>query len=59
MTFRLTSAAYRELREALEFYERQQAGLGMRFLVVIESAIDRLPIESRRASFLAIPRFWR
>jgi len=50
MTFRLTSAAHRELREALEFYESQQAGLGIRFLDEIDSAINRI---------LAMPQAWR
>lgn len=50
MTFRFASVAHLEIRAALEYYERQQAGLGARFLDEVESAISRI---------LAMPQAWR
>ena len=47
--YRFTSAALSELSEALTYYEREQPGLGVRFLDEISSAIDRI---------LRFPRAW-
>jgi plasmid stabilization system protein ParE len=40
--YRFTSAALSELKEALAYYEREQAGLGLRFLDEIDSALNRI-----------------
>jgi plasmid stabilization system protein ParE len=50
MTFRFTSAAHREVAEALNYYERQQIGLGVKFLDELEASIARV---------LAMPEAWR
>jgi len=42
MKYRLLSVAAEDLAEAIEFYERQSAGLGSRFLDEFEAAIQRL-----------------
>lgn len=34
--------AFDELRSAIEYYEQQQAGLGTRFLDVIEASLDTI-----------------
>jgi plasmid stabilization system protein ParE len=41
-SYRFTSAALSELKEALAYYEREQPGLGLRFLNEIDSAVDRI-----------------
>ena len=48
-TYRFTSAALSELKEAMTYYEREQPGLGLAFLNEIDSAIDRI---------LRFPRGW-
>ncbi len=50
MTYRFTSAANREIRKELLYYERQAPGLGQKFLDEIESAIARV---------LAMPHAWK
>src|SRR5262245_33033812 len=47
--YRFTSAALSELREATIYYERQESGLGIKFLDEIEAATDRI---------LRFPRAW-
>ena len=42
MNVRFTSAAYRELTEAAEFYEDKQPGLAHRFLSEVEAAVERI-----------------
>ena len=42
MNVRFASAAYRELTEAAEYYERQQPGLADRFLSEVEEAVGRI-----------------
>jgi plasmid stabilization system protein ParE len=42
MNVRLTSAAYRELAAAAEYYEDQQAGLADRFLAAVAEAMERI-----------------
>ncbi len=50
MTYRYTSAALNELRDALVAYERKEPGLGGRFLAEVDSAIARI---------LMAPEAWR
>jgi plasmid stabilization system protein ParE len=40
--YRFTSAALSELKEAVVYYEREEAGLGLRFLDEIDSAVNRI-----------------
>ena len=47
--YRFTSAALSELREAALYYERNQAGLGLKFLDEIDETVDRI---------LRFPRAW-
>lgn len=42
MNVRFTSAAYRELTEAAEYYEGRQSGLADRFLTEVEAAVGRI-----------------
>ena len=42
MTLRLVSVAERELAEAVEYYEREQSGLGGRFLDEIQATLLRI-----------------
>lgn len=42
MNARFTSAAERELKEAIEFYEAAENGLGSRFLDEVEAAVARI-----------------
>lgn len=42
MNVRFTSAAERELRQAIEFYEAAENGLGSRFLDEVEAAVARI-----------------
>ncbi len=42
MIVRLSRAAYLELREAREYYEHEQSGLGQRFLDDVEHARERI-----------------
>lgn len=42
MNFRFTSAAYRELTAAVEYYESQQPGLADRFLSAVEDTAERI-----------------
>lgn len=42
MKARFTSAAERELQEAVEFYEAVENGLGARFLDEVEAAVSRV-----------------
>jgi plasmid stabilization system protein ParE len=42
VSVRFTSTAERELREAIEFYEAAENGLGARFLDEVEAAIARI-----------------
>ena len=42
MNVRFTSAAERELKEAMEFYEAAENGLGSRFLDEVEAAVARI-----------------
>lgn len=42
MNVRFTSAAYRELTEAAEYYEGKQPGLAHRFLSEVEAALERI-----------------
>ncbi len=42
MKVRLTSVAEGELKEAVEFYEAAENGLGTQFLVEVESAVERI-----------------
>ncbi len=42
MNIRFTSAARRELAEAVEYYERTQSGLGNRFLRAVEACAERI-----------------
>jgi hypothetical protein len=39
---RFTSAAEEDLREAIEFYEAAEQGLGAKFLSEVESALGRI-----------------
>jgi plasmid stabilization system protein ParE len=48
-TYRLTSAALSELREATLYYERKEPGLGLKFLDEIDDTVDRI---------LRFPRAW-
>lgn len=41
-TYRFTSAALPELKEAMTYYEREQPGLGLAFLNEIDSAVNRI-----------------
>ena len=41
-TYRLTSAALSELREATLYYERKEPGLGLKFLDEIDDTVDRI-----------------
>lgn len=50
MTARFTSSAETELKEAIEFYEAAENGLGSRFLDEVEAAVGRI---------LAHPHAWR
>jgi plasmid stabilization system protein ParE len=50
MTYRLTSAAEREIQSALEYYESVEHGLGVKFLNELQAAIDRI---------LAMPHAWK
>ena len=50
MDFRFTSAALQELREALQYYENVENGLGSRFLNEVEAAVARI---------LESPEAWR
>ena len=50
MDFRFTSAALQELREALQYYENVENGLGSRFLNEVEGAVARI---------LEAPEAWR
>jgi hypothetical protein len=50
MTYRFTSAALRELRDALLDYESKEQGLGARFLAEVDGAIARI---------LMAPEAWR
>lgn len=52
MNARFTSVAELELKEAMEFYERVQAGLGAEFLAEVEAA-TRL-IETHPQAWLAL-----
>ena len=49
-TYRLTSAALSELREATLYYERKEPGLGLEFLDEIDDTVDRI---------VKFPRAWR
>ena len=40
--YRFTSAALSELRQAIEYYEERENGLGASFLSEIENTIDRI-----------------
>ena len=42
MNIRFTSAAHRELAEAIEYYESKQSGLGNRFLRAVEACAERI-----------------
>ena len=42
MNVRFTSAAYRELIEATEYYEGEQPGLAYRFLSEVEVTVERI-----------------
>ena len=42
MKVRFTAAAHQEVREALEYYEGQEEGLGAKFLNELESTISRI-----------------
>jgi len=42
MSVRFASAAQRELKEAIEFYESAENGLGARFLEEVEAAVERI-----------------
>lgn len=42
MTYRLTSAALRELREVSLHYDSKTAGLGSRFLDAVEDSVKRI-----------------
>jgi len=42
MNARFTSAAESELKEATEFYESAENGLGARFLDEVEAAVERI-----------------
>lgn len=42
MIVHFSAAARIELREAVEFYERQQRGLANRFLAEVETAVERI-----------------
>ena len=42
MNARFSAAASLELREAIEFYEQQQPGLGLRFLNEVEKTVERI-----------------
>ena len=42
MNIRFTSAARRELVEAVEYYESKQSGLGYRFLRAVEACAERI-----------------
>jgi hypothetical protein len=50
MTYRFTSAALSELRDALLAYESKERGLGGRFLVEVDGTIARI---------LMAPEAWR
>jgi plasmid stabilization system protein ParE len=50
MTYRFTSAANKELRAALLFYEEAETGLGAKFLDEIEATIERI---------CSMPQAWR
>ena len=41
-TYRFTSAALSELREATLYYEENETGLGARFLDEIDVTVDRI-----------------
>ena len=41
-TYRFTSAALSEVREATLYYEQQEKGLGVTFLNEIDDAVDRI-----------------
>ena len=45
--YRLTSAALSELREATLYYEREEPGLGRRFLDEVDDTIDRIVLFPR------------
>jgi toxin ParE2 len=47
--YRLTSAALSELREATLYYEREEPGLGRKFLDEVDDTIDRI---------ILFPRAW-
>ena len=42
MRLRFTSAAERELADALDYYEKVEKGLGGKFLVEVESATEQM-----------------
>jgi plasmid stabilization system protein ParE len=50
MTFRFSSAAHTEISSALEYYEEQEKGLGLKFLNELEAAIGRV---------VAMPHAWK
>ncbi|HEX7722770.1 MAG TPA: type II toxin-antitoxin system RelE/ParE family toxin [Pyrinomonadaceae bacterium] len=47
--YRFTSAALSELKEAILHYERNESGLGLKFLDEIDDTVDRI---------LRFPRAW-
>jgi plasmid stabilization system protein ParE len=50
MRFRFTTAANREIRSALGYYEDQEEGLGLKFLDELEATISRV---------VAMPEAWK
>lgn len=42
MNVHFTSAAYRELTAAVEYYENQQSGVADRFLSAVEDTVERI-----------------
>jgi hypothetical protein len=54
MNVRFTSAAYRELTEAAEYYEGKQPGLAHSFLSEVEAAAER--IERYPEMWAKVPR---
>lgn len=46
MSVRFTSAAYRELTEATEYYGGQQPDLADRFLSEVEEALERIKLHT-------------
>ncbi len=42
MKVKFNSASQRELADAVTYYESQQVGLGLRFLVEVDGAVDRI-----------------